>query len=96
MVVVDGDGEVEKRRKNTSRENRNPRTKLIKQQIPWRSSQKIVAGDLIAPSTVASSGEDAFRKLLLRRPCCCKAVSCFIPETAKLSTEKLKTLRERK
>lgn len=95
MVVVDGDGEAEKRRKNTSRENRKPRTKLIKQQRPWSSSQNIVDGDLIAPSTVASSGEDALRKLLLRRPCCCKAVSCFISSTKlQQSSEKLE-LRER-
>lgn len=77
-MVVEGDKEVEKRRKNTTRENRKPRTKLIKQHSPWMTSQKIVAGDLIAPSAVESKGDAAFRKLLLRRPCCCSAVSCFI------------------
>lgn len=77
-MVFEGDEEVEKSRKNTSRENRKPRTRLIKQQSAWRTNQKIVAGDLIAPSTVASSGEEALRKLLLRRLCCCNAVSCFI------------------
>lgn len=75
MAVLEGDEEVEKSRKNTSRENRKPRTKLIRQQSAWRTNQKMVAGDLIAPSTVAS---EALRKLLLRRVCCCNAVSCFI------------------
>lgn len=56
MVVVDG--EVE-RRKNTSCENRNPRTKLIQQKILWMSINKIV--------NMASSGEEMSRKLLLPR-----------------------------
>lgn len=34
IVVVEGEEAVEKRRKNTIRENRKPRTKLIKQQSP--------------------------------------------------------------
>lgn len=55
-----------KKRKNTRRENRNPRMRLIKQQTPWMISQKIDAGDL-TESPELSLGEEVVLKLLLRR-----------------------------
>lgn len=58
--------EVDTRMKKTRREKRKPRIKLMRQQIPWRRSQKMAAGDLTAPSLDESNGVDP-RKLLDRR-----------------------------
>lgn len=61
--------EVENRRKKMRRENLKPRMRLMRQQSPWRSSQKRAAGDLTAEA--AASGEessgDEDLKLLVRR-----------------------------
>lgn len=59
---------VEKRRKKIMRENLKPKTRLIKQQRPWRSNQKSEAGDLRDVS--AESSELLVLKLLLLRFCC--------------------------
>lgn len=58
--------EVEKRNKKTSREKRKPRKRLMRQQRPWSTSQKIADGDLMELSEDESKGPDDL-KLLLRR-----------------------------
>lgn len=58
---------VEKRRKKIIRENLKPRIKLIKQQNPWRTSQKSEDGD---ESTTESSEFEGVLKLLLLLFCC--------------------------
>lgn len=59
--------EVEKRKKKTRREKRKPRTRLMRQQMPCKKSQKIAAGDLIVLSGDESNGADDPLKLPLRR-----------------------------
>lgn len=63
VLVVEG----EKRRKKMMWEKRKPRRRLMRQQRPWMSSQKIEAGDLSPPPSMDESNGDEPLKLLSRR-----------------------------
>lgn len=52
------------RKKKTNLENLKPRSKLIKQQRQWRTSQNTASRDFPGASTEESNGD---LKLLLRR-----------------------------
>lgn len=56
---------VEMRKKKTNLENLKPRSKLIKQQRQWRTSQKTARSDFPEASTEESTGD--LKLLLLRR-----------------------------